>query len=180
MEVELRAKIKDINKVKSRLKEIGAQSVKSKDLTDYYFGDISLYEKIGHSFWIRVRVEDDKIELAYKGPTETDGVYEEHEQVLQNLDTALNIFKKMGLENPITIKKHRETYKMGEISVIIDSIEGKGDFLELELISENADKTKLFELMKQLEINESDIFEKGFITLFLQEQNSPFSKWVVN
>lgn len=180
MEVELRAKIKNIDEVQEKLKALGATYVKTQKLEDHYFGDIGLYEKLGRSFWIRLRVKNGKIELAYKGPTETDGVYEEYEQELQDFETAKKIFEKSGLVNAISVVKERISYKLENINIEIDSIQGKGDFIELEIISENVDKTALFDLFAKLNIPQSDVFEKGFITQFLKEEGSPFSKWVVN
>ena len=54
------------------------------------------------------------------------------------------------------------------------------DFLELELISENTDKSRLFEFMETLGVKKEDVFEKGYITQFLQEGNSPYLKWIKN
>ena len=180
MEVELRAKILDVNSIHSRLEELGATYIKTQRIEDYYFGELGLYQKLGRSFWLRLRVKNGKLEIAYKGPTKTDGVYEEYEQELQDLETAKIIFTKMGLENVINIVKDRISYKLADINIELDSIEGKGNFIELEIISENEDKTKLFELFHKLGIPDTDIFEKGFITQFLKEDSSPYSKWVVN
>lgn len=180
MEIELRAKITDINQIKEKLSALGATFVKTKEIKDYYFGDLGLYKKNDHSFWIRIRVQGEEIELAYKGPTETDGVYEEYEQKLQNLETSLTLFQKMGLDNPINIEKKRDYYKLRNINILIDQYETQGTFIELEIISENEDKFELYQLMKELGIKKENIFEKGYITQFLKEQNSPFSKWIKN
>lgn len=180
MEVEIRAKINNKGIIESKLKELGAELKGTKELKDYYFGDLKLYEKIGHSFWIRLRVKGNKITLAYKGPTETDGIYEEYEQEMQDEKTALQIISKIGLDNPITINKTRTSYQLANINIEIDDIEGKGTYLELETISEDVDKTLLREFLDKLGIPPENRFEKGFITIFLQETNSPFSKWIKN
>jgi len=180
MEIEIRAKIKNKDQISGKLIELGFEDKGSKQIDDYYFGDITLYEKLNHSFWIRVRKKGEKITLAYKGPTETDGIYEEHESNLDNLEEALTIFKKMGLDNPINIIKQRHTFKKNNIEALIDDIENYGLFLEAEIISENEDKSSLKNLFKELNIPDEDIFEKGFITIFLQQQNSPFCKWIKN
>ncbi len=178
-EVELRAKI---NKqvIEDQLKDLGAEFVSSEQITDYYFGDLLLYEKIGHSFWMRVRERGGTVELAYKGSTGIDGVYEEYEQEVQDVETAIHMLTKMGLENPVTISKQRDKYTLGGVTILLDAITGKGDFLELEVISDSEDKTALYEMMEKLSIPAEDIFEKGYITLFLQEEGSPFSEWIVN
>lgn len=180
MEVELRAKIKNINNLKNKLREMGAIKTGEKLLSDYYFGDIGLYKKIGHSFWIRIRDKGDKIELAYKGSTGKDGVYEEYEQNLQDLNTTIKMLSNMGLDNEITVHKKRESFKLGNISIEIDVFEGWGTYIEAEIINNTGDKKDLFELFRKLEISKEDIFEKGYITLMLEEKNSKYTEWIKN
>lgn len=180
MELELRARITNPEEIAKKLKELGAEKSGETELTDYYFGELGLYKKLGYSFWIRIRVESDKLELAYKGSTGKDGVYEEYEQELQDLDTAVAIFTKMGLENEITLHKKRSSYRIGYISVEIDDLGKNGLFIEAEKISKDDDKSELFELFNSLGIPKTDIFEKGLITLLLEEKRSPFAEWIKN
>lgn len=180
MEVELRAKVKNSKDIEKKLQTLGAIRVGESEISDYYFGSIDLYENIGHSFWIRIRKKGEKLQLAYKGSTGVDGVYEEYEQNLQDLDTALNIFTKMGLSNEITVHKKRISYKYKDISLEIDIFKDWGTFIEAEIISDKSGKTELFDLFEELGIEKKNIFEKGYITLKLQEQKSPFTKWIKN
>lgn len=180
MELELRAKITNPAEIAKKLEALGAKKSTEIELTDYYFGELALYQKLGYSFWIRIRVEGDKLELAYKGSTGRDGVYEEYEQELQDLDTAIAIFTKMGLKNEITVHKKRTSYEIGDISVEIDDLGDKGVFIEAEKVSEGDDKSQLFDLFKSIGVPESDIFEKGLITLLLEEKGSPFADWIKN
>ena len=180
MELELRAKITSLEEIIKKLEELGAKKLGETELTDYYFGELALYQKLGYSFWIRIRVEGDKIGLAYKGSTGRDGVYDELEQELQDLDTSIAILTKMGLENEITVHKKRTSYKIGDISIEIDDLGEKGKFIEAERVSEDGDKSRLFELFKSVGIPESDTFERGLITLLLEEKGSPFADWIKN
>lgn len=181
MEVELRAKINNLEEIKKKLNNLGAVFISQKKLTDYYFGELSLYKKLGRSFWIRIRVKDDKkIELAYKGPSENDGIYEEYEQYVQDLETMLNILSRSGLENVITVSKKRSSFKLENINVELDEIEGKGTYIELEQLKDDTNRTELYELMVKLNVPKESIFEKGYITNFLREQKSPYSVWIVN
>src|SRR5581483_10877553 len=113
---------------------------------------------VSHSFWIRLRVkEGGKIELAYKGSTGVDGVYDEIEQDLQDLDKAISIFTKMGLSNEITVHKNRTSYKLGDISIEIDDFGGWGTYIEAEIIVDDVNKQKLFELFETLGIAKEDV-----------------------
>jgi|SRR3972149_122721 len=180
MEVELRAKISDKKAIERQLQRMGLKVLSTKTINDYYFGDIGLYKKIKNSFFLRVRSMGKKVQIAYKGGTGKDGVYEDIDQEVQSLETALEIFKKMGLDLVISIEKTRKSYKFKNINIEIDTFKNKGSFLELELISENTDKSRLFEFMETLGVKKEDVFEKGYITQFLQEGNSPYLKWIKN
>ena len=169
MEVELRAKLRNPKKIIQKLTDMGAVKIGQTQYTDYYFGNTDLYEKIGYSFWIRLRLKGSKVELAYKGSTGKNGVYDEYEQELQDLKTSQLILKKMGLKNEITVHKKRISFKVGNISIEIDSFRRWGTFIEVEIISNKPDKTKLFELLKSLGIDKKDIFERGYITLMLEK-----------
>lgn len=176
----MRARIKNLEKITQKLEELGAKKSGATELTDYYFGEIALYQKLGYSFWIRLRVEGNELKLAYKGSTGRDGVYEEYEQELQDLDTAVKILTKMGLINEITVHKKRTSYKMGDIAIEIDDLGKKGMFIEAEKVSQDDDKSQLFELFQSIGIPQSDVFERGLITLLLEEKRSPFAEWIKN
>jgi adenylate cyclase class IV len=60
MEIEIRAKIKDIKNVEQCLVGLGAKLVKQKKQNDKYFGEINLFKKLGYSFLMRVRNEGDR------------------------------------------------------------------------------------------------------------------------
>jgi len=181
MEVELRAKIKDPKKIKLRLKKLGAKFIGKRKLKDYYFGEISLYKKLGHSFWLRVRIEGNRARLAYKGSTGKDGVYEEYEQEISDYEGIIRILTKSGFDNPITVEKIRTSYVLDDVNIEIDDFTKEGSFIEAEIISSKSHKKeKLYEIFKQLRIPKKDIFEKGLITLFLKKKKPSFAKWVKN
>lgn len=180
MEVELRARLKKPKEFKKRLIGFGAKMTGEKKLSDYYFGAINLYKKVGYSFWIRLRDKGDGIELAYKGSTGKNGVYEEYEQKLQDLKTSMKILTKMGLDNEITVHKKRTSYKLDNLSIEIDEFKNGGTFVEVEEINKTGDKTNLFSLFNKLNIPKEEIFEKGYITLMLEEKKSKFTKWIKN
>jgi adenylate cyclase class 2 len=180
MEAELRAKIKDPRAIELRLKKLGAKFLKKRSLTDYYFGSLGLYEKLNHSFWLRVRIEGKRTVLAYKGSTGKDGVYEEYEQEVQNPKVIIKILQKAGFDNPITVSKKRTSYKLGDINIEIDKFENEGSYIELEINSKNHDKSPLYELFDKLGIPKKDIFEIGYITRFLKKKKTPYTKWIKN
>lgn len=77
----------------------------------------------------------------------------------------------MGLTNEITVHKKRISFKLGAISIEIDEFEDWGTYIEAEIIGDNPDKKELFDLFESLGISKDDVFEKGYITLILEEKN---------
>lgn len=180
MEIEIRARIKNVSEFRKKLRKVGAKYIKKALLSDYYFGNIGLYQKLGKSFLIRIRQESGKVILCHKSPTEENGVYIEYEQQLQDIDTALSIFNNSGLDNVINIRKVREIYKLNNYTILIDKVEDRGCFVEIEQISDTPKKKDMENILTQLGIDKVDIEHKGYITLFLEEDRSPFRKWIKN
>jgi predicted adenylyl cyclase CyaB len=83
------------------------------------------------------------------------------------------------------VRKHRTLYKVGNTRVHIDTVEGLGNFLELEVVlSEGQDAKSGFEtiqyLMKTLSIKESDLIPCAYIDLLIAEQKAWYHnlKWL--
>ena len=182
MEIEIRAKINNIKNVEQCIVGLGAKLVKQKRQTDKYFGEINLFKKLGYSFLMRVRNEGDKKFLTYKGAeSKKDGVWEEYEFNIDNEIMAEAMLKAMGLEKIIKVNKKRIEYKLDGLTICLDAIEDLGCFVEIESQDDNdIDKDKLKKIMDKLNIKENQILHKGYVTMLLIKNNSPYSKYIVN
>lgn len=182
MEIEIRAKIKNIKNIEQCIVGLGAKLVKQKRQIDKYFGEINLFKKLGYSFLMRVRNEGDKKFLTYKGAKlKKDGVWEEYEFKIDNEITAEAMLKAMGLEKIIEVKKNRIEYKLNDLTICLDNIEGLGHFIEIESQDDNdINKDKLKNFIDKLDIKENQIIHKGYVTMLLIKNDSPYSKYIVN
>lgn len=181
MEIEIRTKISNIEEIEKKIQNLGAKYIKEINLYDQYFGAIELYKKIGYSFVVRIRKSNDDYFLAVKSAKlKMDGCWEEYELLIKNPKIYLEMLKTMGIEHIISIEKSRKEYKLDNINIIIDKFKKYGDFLEVEIISEEPNKSILFNFLEKLDINKEDIIEKGYISLFLEQINSPFKKYIKN
>ncbi len=183
MEIEIRAAIANLTEIESKILEKGAMLFKEKHQKDIYYGEICLYEKIGYSFMMRVRDEEGKIFLTYKGArTKKDGEWEEYEFPVENKLSAVEMLKAMGLEKIAEVSKKRKEYKLGDFSICLDDIEELGNFVEIEYLCDDASegKMKLMELARELKVKDEDIIQKGYITMLLAKNESPYSKYVKN
>jgi len=71
-------------------------------------------------------------------------------------------------------------FSFENITVNIDMFKNEGNFIEVELISEEQDTTKLSNFMQKIGIKPSDIIKVGYISLFLKENKSKFAEFVKN
>jgi len=182
MEIEIRAKINNPKKIKKRLRELGARYVGEKIEKDKYFSSIELCHKLGYSFMVRIREREGKYILTVKSAKKKiDGVWEEYEVAIKEPKIYIAMFKLIGLEKVIMVKKKRAVFKLDRFTINIDRFEKWGSFVEIEFISPRyKTKKRLFDLANKLGIDKKDIFEKGYISSFLKKLNSPFAKYIKN
>lgn len=182
MEIEIRAKINDINDVEQNIIKLGVKLLKETMQVDEYFGEINLYQKLGYSFLMRVRNEGNKRFMTYKGAeSKKDGVWEEYEFEIDDVKKTVEMFKAMGLEEVITVKKYRKEYTLDGLTICLDAIDDLGNFIEIESLDDrNINKNSLKSLMRKLGIKENQIIHKGYVTMLLIKNNSPYSKYIVN
>lgn len=181
METEIRAKIINPEKFEHKLLDLGAKFIKTREQLDVYFSEIYLCEKLGYSFLIRIRNDGGKISLTYKGAQlKRDGVWEEYEFEIKDQHSGVEMLKAMGLEEVIQVRKKRREYKLNDFSICLDDIDGLGEFVEIELIGGGTLREKLYELMIALGIDREQIICKGYVTMLLAKNNSPYAKYIVN
>ena len=139
VEVELRAKTHaDIKKI---LDTIGAQKKSEKNEEDEYFkfeGDVE------RKLVIRIRKKQGKEFLTFKGKSvlKEDIAWPEWEDEIHNAHGLKSVMLANGLIPVVTIKKHRETYTLDSYEINIDHIEDLGEFVEVELQSEDANNAQ--------------------------------------
>jgi adenylate cyclase class 2 len=182
MEIEIRAKVNNLETIKQKVINLGGELIKKTKQIDEYFGEMNLYEKIGYSFLMRVREENDKKYITYKGAKKReDGVWEEYEFKIDDKEKAISMFFDMGLEKVIKVMKYREEYKLNNLSICLDKIENLGNFVEIESLNDNDEgKERLNKMMEELAIDQNQIIHKGYVTMLLLKSNSPFVKYIIN
>lgn len=133
-EVELKFRCEDLDRARSKLRELGASLVKVVSQVDIYFQhpcrDFSKRDEA-----LRLRVEEGgATELTYKGPREA-GVVKAREElstVVGDPAAAAKILEKLGFLEVARVKKAREVYAVSGVEVALDTVEGLGTFVELE------------------------------------------------
>lgn len=172
MEVELRAKIKNTSLLKNKLKSIGAKLVSKKVQKDSYYG---FYQTSKMPFIFRIRKTKNKSIFTFKGKKyEGDTAWPEFEFIIDGNEKQIHTaLIKSDFNKFLEINKKREKYSFNDFEINIDKIENLGEFIEIEILSENEKegKSKVMEVMNKLGFEDSDIIHKGYVSLMKMRNN---------
>ncbi len=173
IEVKVRA---DHSKVRSILKKIGATKIGVENQSDTYFAaPYRDFAKTDEA--LRIRSLDGQAVLTYKGP-KLDTVSKTREELETPVDEAATakILHALGFSEAGIVRKKREVFSAGEITVCLDAVEGLGEFLEVEIVAENekeleVSRGKLFEFLKQFGVGEKDSIRTSYLEMVLEKSN---------
>lgn len=171
----------DSNSLLEKVKDLGFKEEKIKEETDEYFTDINS-EYIKNRTCLRIRIiNNDKMEVTFKGKSiALSNTYSKLESNfdldINNYDSIVNLFSAIGYYSYSIVKKHRSTFFINDYdykySIMIDSIESLGGFVEFEILCNN-DETYEDELKIKL-----DGFINMFSSLNLEEAKLPYRDFV--
>lgn len=173
MEVEIKAKINDLEAIKAKLKDIGASFETPKKQLDIYFmnkeRDMGFF-RIG-DFIVRIRKCEKGKFLTYKEITERRGVWKEYETKIDNIEDTDLILKGIGLREVFRINKNRVSGSLGKFSFNLDNVKELGKFIEVELIDDDGEKAQeeIKDFFKKLGISEKQLERKGYGELWQEK-----------
>jgi adenylate cyclase, class 2 len=133
LEIEIKTPSADNANVERLLLARGAARLGEHDQVDEYFNhpsrDFALTDEA-----LRLR-RDSKGRITYKGPkidrlTKT---REEIEMDIDDLDKMTQILLRLGFRRVAKVTKKRKEFLLEGVTVCLDSVEGLGDFVELEI-----------------------------------------------
>lgn len=171
VEVKVRA---DHLKVRPLLEKIGAGKVGVEEQSDIYFAlPYRNFAKTDEA--LRIRSLGCQSVLTYKGP-KLDKVSKTREELETPVDGAITvkIFHALGFSEAGAVRKKREVFRAGEIMICLDTVEGLGEFLEVELDVEDekdlkSSRDKLFKFLSQFGINENDSIRTSYLEMVLEK-----------
>lgn len=140
LEIEIKTPSSDNGGVERLLLSKGAEKLGEHDQVDEYFNhpsrDFALTDEA-----LRLR-RDSKGRITYKGPkldreTKT---REEIEMEVDDLDKMAQILLRLGFRRVAKVAKKRKEFLLDGITVCLDSVQGLGDFVELELQGTDAEE----------------------------------------
>jgi predicted adenylyl cyclase CyaB len=180
MEVEMKARIDDIEAMKQKLETKGVKFEGEAQQVDAYYKPENFNERPqGPGDWIlRVRTSGDEKTLTIKVLTEITGAWIEHETGINNEEQARKIAETMGLINVFTFHKRRLFGQMGEFEVLLDDVKELGKYIEVALESEEKENTrkKIIDFMKTIGIEEKDVEKRGYGEIMGEKLGHKFHK----
>lgn len=133
MEVELKFRA-DIDKVREELLRLGASLLERKEEVDvYYQHPCRDFAKTDEA--LRVRFSGGSVEVSYKGPRLQSSAKTRLELTAVAEGDVERILEALGFRRVAAIKKRREYYAYGTLTVSLDDVEGLGQFVEVEALA---------------------------------------------
>ncbi len=175
IEVEVKARASDNKLVERSIIELGASPIGIETQADTYYS--APYRDFGKTDEaLRVRVQDNKYFLTYKGP-KMDGVSKtrkEYEVEFNDAGSMGNILSSLGFAPIATIVKKRKMFRLGDFLISLDEVRKLGDFIEVEISIRDSksheDKVEsIFRLFEKLGINREESIRKSYLEMILEK-----------
>src|SRR3989344_924740 len=177
-EVEVKAKIKNLEEVKEKLQKLGC--VFSKPLIQkdkIYLHKNTMFQNVTKGKVI-LRIRDSNgifiITLKKQLENELDNI--EREVIVNDPIEAEEILKEMDYKEVIIVFKKRVKCKYKDLEICLDNVEGLGEFIEVEKLTKDEESLKiqkeLFEFLESLGIEKKDQVFKGYDTLLYEQQKN--------
>jgi adenylate cyclase class 2 len=135
LEIEVKFLVSDMNVLRQRLIEAGAQQAKPRLHERNVRFDDKHQGLLHRGQLLRLR-QDDGARLTFKGIAQEAAqseakVREELEITVDDFETAAAILQRLGYRSQQVYEKYRETFKLDDVEVVLDELPF-GDFVELE------------------------------------------------
>jgi adenylate cyclase class 2 len=174
-EVELKVRASH-GAVRDWLDALGAQRLGSVTQEDTYY-DAPHRDFAETDEALRIRREtpaggESRAYLTYKGPLvdEMSKTREEAETAVGDASTAARVLDGLGFEAAATVRKERDRYALDGYTVTLDTVEGLGEFVEVETeVDDGLDTARegAFDVLDRLGLDPEDGIRTSYLGLLL-------------
>ena len=168
-ETEVKFYIDDLNRLKTRLEELGAHLVQERVLEMNLRFDLPDSSLRAEGRVLRLR-QDTATRLTYKGASQKeDGILsrEEIEFVVEDFDKAKRFLEGLGYQKLVYYEKYRTTYDWNNTHIMLDDLPC-GDFVEIE--GETLESIR--QVADQLRLNWDTAIATSYSALFERVQRA--------
>jgi adenylate cyclase class 2 len=175
LEIELKVAVEGFSAIRKKLKEIHAKRVCAINQTDVYYDHPLRDFRKTHEI-LRIRVEKpEKLVLTYKSPVPSrrSKTRIEYEVNFDDAPSIRNILKALEFKPLVTVIKRRETWKLKDVSIHLDTVNGLGRFVEIEAVCRKEEKNiaedMLFSTLSDLNLKDKPIITKSYFEMMYKE-----------
>ena len=134
-EIELKFKVDDMNDLLAKLRDMDCEVSEILSQNDtIYVSDLNHVESVEGSIWLRVRKENEKVELNLKKQSAKIQESKEIEFEVSSYEKANQLLDTLGYQKWVVVNKKRRYSKYLNYNLCIDEVERLGSFLEIELL----------------------------------------------
>ena len=185
VEVEVKLKIDSVDLIEKKLVEIGFKKEQTLQEIDYYYNGVDrdfrqsgealrlrLTESLDGSAVVADRPGDPLIQMTYKGP-KLDNVSMsrvEHQVNIDDFETMQSILSSLGYKPVMPVMKLRRELFSEEMAACVDTVDGLGDYLELEIIVDTESQredalNKISDVLSQLGYSIGDTTTVSYLSM---------------
>jgi len=165
-EIEVKIRSDNPEKLKEKLAAIGAELVK-----DRYWEENTLYDfpsrlLFGQQRALRLRTENKKAYLTFKGPplkSRKFKIREEYETEVKNIKQMKKILKELGFIPTFRYQKYRTVYRIKKLKLCLDETP-VGNFVELE-----GEQSQIVRVAHSLGFTKQEFIKLDYIQLIKNE-----------
>jgi predicted adenylyl cyclase CyaB len=162
MEIEVKIKVEDIERLKTKLATLRATLTKNR-----YYEENALYDFPSGNLYqqhcaLRLRAETKKTFLTFKGPplkSRKFKIREEYETEVKNRKQLKIILGELGLVPTVSYNKWRSVYKKKNLKICLDETSA-GNFIELE-----GERHDIVQFARSLGFSKKDFIKLDYIQL---------------
>ncbi len=184
IEVEIKIKVEDIDKIRERLVEEGQLLKSIRQIDEYYVPQHRDFfaQKPFPVEWLRIRTNPDKVIFEYDKSVNKDEKGEqeyaiEYETEISHPEELRKILEFLNFEKRVTVDKQREIWDCGELEVCLDKVMGLGSFVEVEAKGELDNPLEAKQNCKKfleklgVDLSLTETINVGYPVLLLERKN---------
>lgn len=185
IEIEVKAGVEDPKLMERSIIELGATPIGIETQADTYYN--APYRDFGKTDEaIRIRIQDGKSILTYKGP-KMDTISKTRKEIqteIKDADNMGNILSSLGFFPVATVSKRRKNFRFGDFYISLDEVRDLGHFIELEIAVKDSKNYQekvesIFKFIAKLGIKRESTIRKSYLEMILEKNRMDICSSVV-
>ena len=165
-EIEVKIRVDNFEKLDQKLATLGAELVKGRHWEENTLYDFPSKSLFSQKRALRLRLENKKAYLTYKGPPQKSRKFkirEEFETEVKKGKQTEKILKELGLIPTFQYKKHRTIYRLKKCKICLDET-SVGNFVELE-----GEQSQIVRIATSLGFQKKEFIKLDYIQMIKNE-----------